>query len=271
MERKHRAPVVTGLFGRRIAVFLAATALFGAAAACGAAEPDDAPRLRAEVVATRPHDPALFTQGLEIHDGVLYESTGLPGESLVRTSDLATGAEHARADLPAPLFGEGITRAGDVLWQLTYTEGVAIARDAQTLTELRRTDYEGEGWGLCTRGDRIVMSNGTATLTFRDPETFAPVGEVTLASRGDTRLNELDCAPDGSVYANAWPTDTILRIDPETGTVLAVIDASGLLPRSARTPSSDVLNGIAHIPGTDRFLLTGKKWPSSFEVRFVPE
>ncbi len=252
-------------------MFLAATALGISATACGTDEPDSTPRLRAEVVATRPHDPGFFTQGLEIHDGVLYESTGLSGESLVRATDLATGAELARADLPAPLFGEGITRTGDVLWQLTYKDHIAIARDANTLTELHRARYDGEGWGLCTRGDRLLMSNGSATLTFRDPRTFQPTGEITLTTRTDTRLNELDCAPDGSVYANAWPTEKILRIDPDTGTVLAVIDASGLLPRTARTPATDVLNGIAHLPGTDRFLLTGKNWPTSYEVRFVPD
>lgn len=251
-------------------MFLAATALFISATACGTEEPDNAPRLRAEVVATRPHDPGFFTEGLEIHEGVLYESTGLSGASLVRATDLATGVELARAELPAPLFGEGITRTGDVLWQLTYKDEIAIARDANTLTELRRARYDGEGWGLCTRGDRILMSNGTSTLTFRDPHTFEPTGEITLATRRDTRLNELDCAPDGSVYANAWPTETILRIDPETGTILAAIKAADLLPTKDRTPNSDVLNGIAHIPNTDRFLLTGKKWPTSYEVRFVP-
>ncbi|MFI6870385.1 glutaminyl-peptide cyclotransferase [Nocardia sp. NPDC050406] len=253
-----------------MAVFLAATALLSATTACGVEEPDNTPRMRAEVVASRPHDATFFTEGLEIHDGVLYESTGLSGVSLVRTSDLATGAELARADLPAPLFGEGITRTGDVLWQLTYKDRTAIARDADTLDELHRARYDGEGWGLCTRGDRLVMSNGSATLTFRDPRTFEPTDDITLTSRTDTRLNELDCAPDGSVYANAWPTEQILRIDPDTGTVLAVIDASGLLPAADRTPATDVLNGIAHIPGTDRFLLTGKKWPTSYEVRFVP-
>lgn len=253
-----------------MAVFLAATALFVTATACGTEEPDNTPRMRAEVVATRPHDPTFFTEGLEIDGDVLYESTGLSGVSLIQTSDLATGAELVRKELPAPLFGEGITRIGDILWQLTYKDRVAIARDADTLDELHRARYDGEGWGLCVRGDRLLMSNGTATLTFRDPATFEPTGDITLTTRGDTKLNELDCAPDGSVYANAWPTDNILRINPETGDVLAVIDASGLLPATSRTPDTDVLNGIARIPGTDRFLLTGKKWPTSYEVRFVP-
>ncbi|MEV6772929.1 glutaminyl-peptide cyclotransferase [Nocardia sp. NPDC051030] len=263
MERKRRAPVATVPIVLTTALALAATMT-----ACG--HTDDTPRLRVEVIATRPHDAAAFTEGLEVDDGILYESTGLSGRSSVRAIDLTTGTGLARADLPAPLFGEGITRAGDMLWQLTYRDGIAIARDPHTLTELRRTTYDGEGWGLCTRDNRIVMSNGTATLTYRDPQTFAVTGTVTLTSRTDTKLNELDCAPDGSIYANAWPTDRILRINPDSGEVIDVIDASGLLPKASRTPDTDVLNGIAHLPGTDHFLLTGKNWPTTYEVRFVP-
>ncbi|WP_067531039.1 glutaminyl-peptide cyclotransferase [Nocardia crassostreae] len=260
MERKPCAPVAA-------VPILLTTAL--CLAACGTG--DDTPSLRAEVVATHPHDTGAFTEGLEVDGPVLYESTGLTGKSYIRATELATGAELARADLPPPMFGEGITRAGNLLWQVTYHDGIAIARDPVTLAEVRRAAYDGEGWGLCTRNGRIVMSNGGSTLTFRDPETFAPTGSVALTSRTDTRLNELDCAPDGSVYANAWPTETILRIDPDTGNVLDVIDASGLLPESDRTPGTDVLNGIAHLPGTDRFLLTGKNWPTTYEVRFVPK
>ncbi|WP_327143543.1 glutaminyl-peptide cyclotransferase [Nocardia sp. NBC_01327] len=263
MERKRRAPVAAVPLALSTVVCLAA-----AMSACSS--PDDTPQLRVEVVATRAHDTAAFTEGLEADGDTLYESTGLSGQSFVRASKLSDGAELARADLPAPLFGEGITRAGNVLWQITYQDHIAIARDPETLTELRRTGFEGEGWGLCTRQNRILMSNGSSTLTFRDPQTFAPTGTISLTSRTGTRLNELDCAPDGSVYANAWPTDTILHINPETGAVLGVIDASGLLPKGSRTPDTDVLNGITHLPGTDRFLLTGKKWPYTFEVRFVP-
>ncbi|AYF73380.1 glutaminyl-peptide cyclotransferase [Nocardia yunnanensis] len=264
MERKRRAPVAA------VTITLA-VAVAAAAAVTGCTSSDNTPKWRVEVIATRPHDPGAFTEGLEADGSVLYESTGLAGHSFVRATDLTTGAELARADLPAPLFGEGITRAGDLLWQLTYKDGIALARDPATLTEIRRTGYDGEGWGLCTRGGRLVMSNGSASLTFRDPLTFAVTGTVALTSHQDAKLNELDCAPDGSVYANLWPTDTILRVNPETGEVLAAIDAAGLLPKKDRTPDTDVLNGIAALPGTDHFLLTGKKWPTSYEVRFVPD
>ncbi|GAM44352.1 glutamine cyclotransferase [Nocardia seriolae] len=252
------------------AMIMASTALALAAALTACTSRDNTPKWRVEVVATRPHDTRAFTEGLEVDGSVLYESTGLPGHSYVSATDLTTGVETARAELPEPLFGEGITRAGDLLWQLTYKDGIAFARDPATRTEIRTARFDGEGWGLCTRADRVLMSNGSSTLTFRDPRTFAVTGAIALTSHKNAKLNELDCAPDGSVYANSWPGDTILRINPDTGEVLASIDASGLLPDHARTPDTDVLNGIAHLPGTDRFLLTGKKWPTSYEVRFVP-
>jgi glutamine cyclotransferase len=236
---------------------------------CGGSD-DVPPRLRIEVVGTRPHDPRAFTEGLEVDGTVLYESTGMPGASSVRATDLNTGDELSSVELPAPYFGEGLTRAGNTVWQLTWQDRVAIARDPATLAERFRASYDGEGWGVCTRAGKLVMSNGSDTLTFRDPITFAATGTVTLLSRNQVHLNELDCAADGSVYANSYPTDEILRIDPETGDVLAVIDASGLLPATVRA-GADVLNGIAQLPGTDRFLITGKYWPTIFEVRFVPE
>ncbi|WP_069162173.1 glutaminyl-peptide cyclotransferase [Nocardia altamirensis] len=237
-------------------------------AGCAAAD-EPVPTMNIELVGTRWHDPRAFTEGLEIRGDVLYEGTGLSGASTVRSSNFATGAELASADLPAPFFGEGLTVTGDTLWQLTWQDHTAFARDPHTLAEVRRVPYEGEGWGLCTRAGRLVMSDGTDKLTFRDPVTFEPTGSVRLTTHHNVRLNELDCAEDGSVYANAWPTDTILRIDPDTGRVLATIDASALLSPVDRI-GAEALNGIAQIPGTDRFLLARKNWPIIFEVRFLP-
>jgi glutaminyl-peptide cyclotransferase len=228
--------------------------------------------LRVEVVETLPHDVDSFTQGLEISDGMLYEGTGLTGESFVSATELATGEERARAELPASVFGEGITLTDDSLWQLTWTDGIAYERDPETLRERRTVEYEGEGWGLCYQPgrERLVMSDGSGTLAFRDPDTFEQTGSVEVRSAGEVvdHLNELECV-DGKVYANIWQTDTIVRIDPETGAVTGEIDASGLLTES-EAQAADVLNGIARAPEDGTFFVTGKLWPHLFRVRFVP-
>lgn len=172
--------------------------------------------------------------------------------------------------LPDRFFGEGITVTDLGVWQLTWQSGVALLRDESNLREIRRAHYDGEGWGLCSTPDRLVMSDGSAELTFRDPENFDRTGSV-IVRLGDervTRLNELDC-DDGSVWANVWRTDKIVRIDPRNGRVTAVVHAGGLLSREERE-SAGVLNGIASVPGTDEFLLTGKNWPRMFRVEFVP-
>jgi glutamine cyclotransferase len=258
----------------RTSVLLLTALLTAASTAGGCTAHAHVPQLRAVVVATRPHDRAAFTEGLEIDDNVLYESTGIVGGSWVDATDRTTGQVLARAALAPPDFGEGVTVIDDTLWELTWRDHDAIARDPRTLAERRRVNYAGEGWGLCHRRGVLVMSNGTSTLTFRDPVGFAEVGSTHLIGWDNAQLNSLACAADGTVYANLWPTDQILHIDPDTGTVLAQIDASGLRNRPGGTgPLSPtvgtVLNGIAQIPGTDRFLVTGKYWPTSYEVRFT--
>ena len=229
-----------------------------------------AEQLHVQVLATLPHDATMYTEGLEIRDGVLYEGSGLVGQSRVRATALSSIATLREATLPAPLFGEGLTVAGDRLWQLTWTSGMAIERDPATLAQRRRVTYQGEGWGLCNDGHRLVMSDGSDRLTFRDPVTFAPSGQLEVRLDGDPMrgLNELDCAS-GVIWANVFQTDRILRINPGTGVVTGVVDASGLLSAQPQSPG-DVLNGIAAIPGTDEFLVTGKHWPLLFRVRFVP-
>lgn len=237
----------------------------------------EVPRLQMQIERTLPHDRDAFTQGLEISENVLYEGTGLEGQSFVRRSSLDDGTELGRVNLPSDVFGEGITIAGDTLWQISWQDGIAFERDPETLAERGRVTYQGEGWGLCARGagsdTSLVMSDGSSTLTFRDSETFAPTGtvEVTLDGRPLDRLNELECAEDGSVYANIWQTFDIARIDPETGQVTAVVDGEpaweAMSPEERR--GVDVFNGIAQIPGTDRFLVTGKFWPTMFEVTFA--
>lgn len=247
--------------------------LVAALTACAATAPQaggSAPQLKVQVLATIPHDTSAFTEGFELDGGTLYESTGLEGQSEVRAGPPG-GTPTVRASLPASMFGEGVTVVGAKLWELTWKDGVAVERDKRTLAETRRVHYDGEGWGLCHQQDqrnRLVMSNGSDQLTFRDPDTFAATGTVRVHSGAETfsQLNELECAG-GAVYANVWQTDTILRIDPATGEVTAKIDASGLLTGTQKQ-SVDVLNGIAAVPGTDEFLITGKLWPSVFRVKF---
>ena len=251
-----RTPIITTL--------LVAAALGGCASAPG--QETSPEQLTVEVVSTLPHDPTAFTEGLEFAGGTLYESTGLAGQSTL-TAGPPGGPPRTTATLPSPLFGEGVTVLGPTLWQLTWQDGFAIERDATTLAELRRVGYEGEGWGLCHQaGGRLVMSNGSARLTFRDPKTFAVTGGVDV---GRDQLNELECVG-GDVYANVWHTDTVLRIDAATGHVTGTIDAGPLRARVNTTGSEDVLNGIAAVPGTGEYLLTGKQWPVTFRVRFVP-
>ena len=224
-------------------------------------------RLVVQVLAALPHDRSRFTEGLELDDGVLYESTGLYGRSALWADDWRTGAVLARAALPNGLFGEGTTVVGDRIWQLTWREGIALDRRRSDLAVIREVPYQGQGWGLCFDGRRLVMSDGSGRLTFRDPRGFARTGavEVTDAGRPVRNLNELECA-DGAVWANVWHSDEILRIDPATGAVTGTADASGLLTPAERR-GADVLNGIAALPGDgSQFLLTGKFWPRMFRV-----
>ncbi len=237
--------------------------------------PDGAPvaveRLVPRIVDTHPFDSTSFTQGLEVEeDGTLLVSTGRYGESRVYRTTLE-GEELASADIDPTWFGEGITRHGDHVWQLTWKAGVALKRDAATLEEIDRVTYPGEGWGLCSTGEELIMSDGTPQLRRLDPDTFAELGriDVTLDGTGQRGLNELECVggDGGDIYANVFLSTDILRIDA-TGTVTAVIDGAAL-PNNAVPDPDHVLNGIAHLPGTDRFLLTGKRWPDLYEVEFV--
>nr|WP_155860838.1 glutaminyl-peptide cyclotransferase [Corynebacterium timonense] len=232
-----------------------------------AAEPE---QLTAVVQDRYDFDPGSFTQGLEVaDDGTLYVGTGQEGESRVYRRTLG-GEELVSRDLDPQYFGEGITRAGDHLWQLTWRDGVAIQRDAHSLEETARVPVYGEGWGLCARQGELIYSDGTSYLRRMDPATMQERErfEVTRQGTPVTGLNELECVGD-DVYANVFLTTDILRIDAETGEVTAVIDASGLDNNAAPDPNN-VLNGIAYIPGTDEFYLSGKRWPDLYKVTFEP-
>lgn len=232
-------------------------------------------RLSVEILETHPFNEASFTQGLEVEpDGTLLVGTGQWGESEIYRAEVG-GSPTQPTPLPEDHFGEGVTRHGDTVWQLTWQAGVAYQRDAETLEEVSQVSYPGEGWGLCSFPDELIMSDGTSELRYLDPATFAERGRthVTLDGTPVQGINELECVdgPEGrEVYANIFTETDILRIDPATGEVTAVIDASGV-PNNAAPDPNNVLNGIAHLTGTDRFYLTGKRWPDLYEVRFVPE
>jgi glutamine cyclotransferase len=237
-----------------------------------APSPTPVTELGYEIVSVRPHDTLAWTEGLLLDpDGRLFESTGISGRTSLREVDPMTG-EVLRSAVPGgPEYGEGLALVDDRFIQLTWQDQVALLWDAATLAPLGRIPYDGEGWGLCYDGARLVMSDGSATLSFRDPGSFELIGSVPVTLRGEpvSMLNELECV-DGSVWANVWETDTIVRIDPATGAVTGILDASGLIePHPALEDPGAVLNGIAFDPASGTFLLTGKLWPSLFEVRLV--
>ena len=221
------------------------------------------------VVAVHPHDPGAFTQGLAYRDGLLYEGTGLYGRSSLRETVPQTGEVVRYRALPPHLFGEGIVLLEDRLVQLTWRAGIGLVWELDDLTVFRTFVYATEGWGITSDGERLIMSDGTSTLRFLDPETFTVTGEVEVLAGGEplTWLNELEHI-DGLIYANVWKTDRIAVISPETGVVEAWIDLAGLLTEEVRE-RADLLNGIAHDPETGRLFVTGKLWPKLFEIEVV--
>lgn len=224
-----------------------------------------------EVVNTYPHDPEAFTQGLVYHEGYLYESTGLYGQSSLRKVVLATGQVLQQADLPPNYYGEGLALWEDTLLQLTWLEETGFIYALEDFALLERFSYPTEGWGLTHDGERLIMSDGSTWLFFLDPGTFEITGQVQVTDQGEPvdRINELEYIQ-GEVFANIWLTDDIVRIDPTTGEVLGWIDLAGILPESLRKPDTDVLNGIAYDPVGNRLFVTGKNWPALYEIRLVP-
>lgn len=226
------------------------------------------PTYGVDVIVAHPHDPTAFTQGLVWHDNRLFESTGQVGRSNIREVDLNSGRVLRSRALAEPHFGEGIVILGDNLYQITWETGKAFVYDWKTFAPKGEFSYEGQGWGLTTDGTSIIMSDGTSTLYWRDPVTFAVQKTLAVEDHGTlvTKLNELEWVK-GEIWANVWESDQIVRIDPTTGKVTGWIDLKGLLKSIDRHGNEDVLNGIAYDAERDRYFVTGKLWSKLFEIR----
>ncbi len=231
---------------------------------------DNAPRYTYEVLQKYPHDETAFTQGLVVHDGFLWESTGRNGESSVRKTVLETGEILQQVELEEKYFGEGLALHNGQFYQLTWKGGKAFVYDLD-LNRIGERDYEGEGWGLASNGTDLILSNGTSEIRFLDPDTFEVRRSIRVRRSGLRvgQLNELEYAG-GKIFANVYQTDQIYEIDPNTGDVTALIDLSGLWPLRQR-PADGVLNGIAFKPESRKLLVTGKLCPSIFEIDLKPE
>jgi glutamine cyclotransferase len=234
--------------------------------------PPEVAHYRYKVVKTYPHDWRSYTQGLVYEDGFLYEGTGLYGQSAIYKRDLQTDKTIKMLRLPDKYFGEGITIFGDKLIQLTWQSHVGFVYQKDTFTPLSEFKYPMEGWGLTHDGKRLILSDGTPTLRFLDPNTYAETGRIEVRDQGRPvkSINELEFI-DGSVYANIWQTDRIAIIDPKTGRITGWIDLSGLYTPPANDDGDCVLNGIAYLPQTKHLLVTGKLWPRMYEIGLIPE
>ncbi|MCL5279152.1 MAG: glutaminyl-peptide cyclotransferase [Planctomycetes bacterium] len=261
--------------------------------------PPEVVHYRYKVIKTYPHDRRYFTQGLVYEDGFVYEGTGLYGQSALYKRDLQTGQTVKMLRLPDKYFGEGVTLFGDKLIQLTWQSRVGFVYTKDTFTPLREFKYRSEGWGLTHDGKGLILSDGTATLRSLDPNTFAETGRLEVRDQGRPveRLNELEYVADGPlvaqpppaveseesppragvpqgpagprIYANIWPTDQIVIIDPATGRVTGWIDMSGLWTPPENEQGEAVLNGIAYLPQTKHLLVTGKLWPRMYEIELL--
>jgi len=223
-----------------------------------------------KVVNTYPHDRSAFTEGLVFEDGVLYEGTGLRGYSNLRRVKLETGEILQIRELSSQFFGEGVTLYGNKIIQLTWQSHIGFVYDKYSFKLLQEFNYPDEGWGIAHDGKHLIMSDGTATLHFLDPETFEEISQIEVSANNTpvTRINELEYIQ-GEIYANIWQTEHIARIDPLTGQVIGWIDLKGILSPEDDSETVDVLNGIAYDLKNSRLFVTGKFWPKLFEIELI--
>lgn len=223
-----------------------------------------------KIVAKYPHSTDSYTQGFLYLNGMFYEGTGINGRSAVLAIDPQTGRTLQRRDLPPQYFGEGIVDWGPFIYEWTWKSHICFVYDRVSLRPVKEFTYAGEGWGMTRTTRELITSDGTATLRFRDPNTFRETRHI-LVKDGDKvidQLNELEFIK-GEIYANVWHSDVIARISPHDGHVIAWIDLTGLLPSTEMIDAESVLNGIAYDPQHDRIFVTGKQWPAVFEIKVL--
>jgi len=223
-----------------------------------------------KVVNTYPHDRSAFTEGLVFEDVVLYEGTGLCGYSSLRRVELETGEILQICELLPQFFGEGVTIYGDKIIQLTWQSHIGFVYDKYSFKLLQEFNYPDEGWGITHDGKHLIMSDGTSTLHFLNPDTFEEISQIEVSANNIpvTRINELEYIQ-GEIYANIWLTELIARIDPLSGQVIGWIDLKGILSPEDDSEAVDVLNGIAYDPKNSRLFVTGKFWPKLFEIELI--
>jgi glutamine cyclotransferase len=238
-----------------------------ALSSCGKSPPA---KLTYQVVSTRPHDPAAYTQGLQLAGGRLFESTGQYGESTLREIEPATGKILRKRPLAKNVFGEGLTLLNRELFVLTWKENTAYVFDPETFKLLRSHTYQGEGWGLTDNGKHLILSDGSSELKFIDPKNFNTLKTLTVLDGNAPvkNLNELEWI-NGEIFANIYQSEKIARISPDDGRVTGWLDLAGLRQQLPRPNRAEVLNGIAFDPATGHLLVTGKYWPQMFEIKLA--
>ena len=243
----------------------------GLCSVAGVAQRSTVPVDTYQIIHEYPHDPDAYTQGLVYVDGNLYEGTGRNGKSSIRMVELTTGRVLQRYDLSAEYFGEGLTDWGSDLIELTWKAEKGFVYDRFSFTQRRTFPYKGEGWGITHDAKQFIMSDGSSSLRFLDPQTFAETRRLSVKDehgQAVMKLNELEYIR-GEIYANIWETDRIARISPASGRVVGWIDLTGIIDKSKLTDTDAVLNGIAYDAKGDRIFVTGKLWPKLFEIRVV--
>jgi len=224
------------------------------------------------VVAQYPHSTDSYTEGFFYLNGLFYEGTGMEGRSSVMAIYPFTGKPVQQHAIASQYFGEGIVNFGNYLYEWTWQTHIGFVYDLKTFAPVREFHYTGEGWGMTQNGKEIITSDGTSTLRFRSPQTFAETRHIVVhdGAKKIELLNELEWIK-GEIYANVWHTDRIARISPVDGKVLGWIDLSGILPAGQQKDAEAVLNGIAYDAQHDRLFVTGKEWPTIFEIKLVPK